>query len=45
MALLRGQIADDVRRHGAVQPEPEISGATVEAAVEAAIPPVTRVEP
>jgi MFS family permease len=45
VALLRSQIAGDVRRHGAVQPEPEISGGTVEAAVEVAIPPVTRVEP
>ncbi len=44
-AFLRDQIAEDVRRPGADVPDVDVSGATVEAAVEAAIPPVTRVEP
>jgi MFS family permease len=44
-AFLREQIALSVRRSTDAQRVPEVSPATVEAAVEAAIPPVTRVEP
>jgi MFS family permease len=44
-AFLRDQIAEDVRRPPGAASEVEVSGTTVEVAVEAAIPPVTRVEP
>jgi MFS family permease len=42
---LRRQIAADVRRPHAGPPEPGVPGATVEAAVQSATPPITPVEP